>query len=91
MLQFFEFLYILSKQLIFLSVFTTIIIISGLTINIRSTALKKDVFRSVLIAYFKELICQNRQWVHRLKLNVLPFDSSVIRFNLEHHPIDINI
>ena len=45
--HFFEFLLILNKILIFLSVFTTIFIISGLTINIRSTVLKKGVFRSV--------------------------------------------
>ena len=24
------------------------------------------------------------------KLSVLPFDSTVIRFDLEHHPLDIN-
>ena len=54
-----------KKKLIFLSVFTTIIIISDLTINIRSTVLKEGVFQSVLIVYYKELTCQNRQWVHR--------------------------
>ena len=32
------------KKLIFLSVFITIIIISDLTINIRSTVMKKDFF-----------------------------------------------
>ena len=45
--QFLEFLKILNKKLIFLSVFITIIIISDLTINIRSTVLKKGVFQSV--------------------------------------------
>ena len=44
MRQFFEFLQILNKKLIFLSMFITIIILWGLTINIRSTALKKGVF-----------------------------------------------
>ena len=44
MRQFFEFLYILNKKLIFLSVFIAIIIISDLTINIRSTFLKKVCF-----------------------------------------------
>ena len=43
----FEFLSILNKKIIFLSVFITIIILLGLTINIRSTVLKKGVFRSV--------------------------------------------
>ena len=47
--QFFEFLKILNKKLIiFLSVFI-IIIILDLTINIRSTAMKKGIFRSVQI------------------------------------------
>ena len=44
MRQFFEFLLILNKKLIFLSVFITIIIISDLTINIRSTVLKRVFF-----------------------------------------------
>ena len=44
MCQFFEFLKILNKKLIFLSVFIKIIIILDLTINIRSTAMKKGVF-----------------------------------------------
>ena len=52
---------ILNKKLIFLSTFITIIIIADITINIRSTVLEKGVFRSVLIVYFKELTCQNRQ------------------------------
>ena len=48
--QFFEFLKILNKNLIFfLSVFIIIIIILDLTINIRSTAMKKSIFRSVQI------------------------------------------
>ena len=48
--QFFEFLKILNKKLIiFLSVFIIIIIILDLTINIRSTAMKKGIFRSVQI------------------------------------------
>ena len=47
MRQIFEFLYFLNKKLIFLSVFIIIIIISCLTINIRSTVLKKDVFFEV--------------------------------------------
>ena len=48
--QFFEFLKILNKKLIiFLSVFIMIIIILNLTINIRSTAMKKGIFRSVQI------------------------------------------
>ena len=48
MRHFFEFLYILNTKLIFLSVFITIIIILGLTtINIRSSVLKRGVFRSV--------------------------------------------
>ena len=46
MRQFFKFLLILNKKLIFLSVFITIIIILGLTIKIRSAVLKKGVFRS---------------------------------------------
>ena len=47
--QFLEFLKILNKKLIiFLSVFI-IIIILDLTINIRSTAMKKGIFRSVQI------------------------------------------
>ena len=25
------------------------------------------------------------------KMNALPFDSTVIRFHLEHHPLDINL
>ena len=49
MRQFFEFLKILNKKLIFLSVFIKIIILKDLTINIRSTAMKKGVFRSVQI------------------------------------------
>ena len=49
MRQVFEFLKILNKKLIFLSVFIKIIIILDLTINIRSTAMKKGVFRSVQI------------------------------------------
>ena len=48
-LQFFEFLKILNKKLIILSVFIIIIIILDLTINIRSTAMKKGIFRSVQI------------------------------------------
>ena len=44
MRQFFEFLSILNKKLIFLSVFITIILISDLTINIRSTVLKRVFF-----------------------------------------------
>ena len=48
--QFFEFLKILNKKLIiFLSVFIKIIIILDLTINFRSTAMKKGIFRSVQI------------------------------------------
>ena len=48
--QFFEFLKILNKKLIiFLSVFIIIIIILDFTINIRSTAMKKVIFRSVQI------------------------------------------
>ena len=48
--QFFEFLKILNKKLIiFLSMFIIIIIILDLTINIRSTAMKKGIFRSVQI------------------------------------------
>ena len=53
MRQFFEILYILNTKLIFLSVFITIIIISDLTTNIRSTVLKRGVFRSLQIVYFK--------------------------------------
>ena len=45
--QYFEIFYILDKINIFLSVFITKIIISDLTINIRSTVLKNGVFRSV--------------------------------------------
>ena len=63
--QYFEFLSILNKKNIFLSVFITLIIKSDLTINIRSTVLKKGVFQSMLIVYFKELTSKNRQWVHR--------------------------
>ena len=49
-LQFFEFLKILNKKLIiFLSVFIIIIIILDLTINIRSSAMRKGIFRSVQI------------------------------------------
>ena len=44
--HFFEFFQIL---IIFLSVFIIIIIILDLTINIRSTAMKKGIFRSVQI------------------------------------------
>ena len=62
---FFEFLENLNKKLIFLSVYITLIIISDLTISIRSTVLKKSVFRRVQIVYFKDLALQNRQWVHR--------------------------
>ena len=48
--QFFEFLKILNKNyFFFLSVFIIIIIILDLTINIRSTAMKKGIFRSVHI------------------------------------------
>ena len=47
MRQIFEFLEMLNKKLIFLSVFVTIIIISDLTINIRYTALINGVSRSV--------------------------------------------
>ena len=48
--QFFEFLKILNKKTnYFLSVFIIIIIILDLTINIRSTAMKKGIFRSVQI------------------------------------------
>ena len=47
MRQFFEFMYMINKKLIFFSVFVAIIIISDLTINIRSTVLKKGVFRRV--------------------------------------------
>ena len=48
--QFFEFMNILNKKLIiFLSVFIIMIIILDLTIKFRSTALKKDIFRSVQI------------------------------------------
>ena len=48
--QFFEFMKSLNKQLIiFLSVFIIIIIIFDLTINIRSTAIEKSIFRSVQI------------------------------------------
>ena len=48
--QFFEFLKILNKKIIiFLSVFIIIIIILDLTINIRYTAMKKSIFRSVQI------------------------------------------
>ena len=48
--KFFEFLKILNKKInIFLSVFIIIIIILDLTINIRSTAMKKGIFRSVQI------------------------------------------
>ena len=49
MRQFFEFMKILNKKLIFLSVFIKIIIILDLNINIRSTGVKKGVFRSVQI------------------------------------------
>ena len=49
MRHFFEFLKILNKKLIFLSVFIKIVIIKDITINIRSTAMKKGVFRSVQI------------------------------------------
>ena len=42
--HFFEFLNILNQKLIFLSVFITIIIMLDLTINIRSTVLKKRCF-----------------------------------------------
>ena len=49
-LQFFELLKMLNKKLIiFLSVFIIIIIILDLAINIRSTAMKKGIFRSVQI------------------------------------------
>ena len=44
MRQFFKLLKILNKKLIFLSVFTTLIIISDLTISIRSTVLKRVFF-----------------------------------------------
>ena len=47
MRHFFEFLLVLNKKIIFLSVFIIKIIILDLTINIRSTAMKKGVFRSV--------------------------------------------
>ena len=47
--QLFEFLKILKKTNYFLSVFIIIIIILDLTINIRSTAMKKGIFRSVQI------------------------------------------
>ena len=79
-----------NKKLIFLTVYITIIIISDLTINIRTTVLKKGVLRSVLIVNFKELTCGNRQRVHRSLMPCL-FDSTVIRVNLEHLPLDINL
>ena len=48
--QFFELLKMLNKKLIiFLSVFIIIIITLDLTIKIRSTAMKKGIFRSVQI------------------------------------------
>ena len=78
-----------KKNLILLLVFITIIIILALTINIRSTVPLKGVFRSVSIVYLRELTCQNRQCVHK-KLNALPFDSTVICFDLEFHTLDIN-
>ena len=46
-----EILKILNKTLVFLSVFITLIIISDLTISIRSTVLKKGVCRKVYISY----------------------------------------
>ena len=90
MRHFFEFLNILNKTLIFLSVFITIIIISDLTINIRSTVLKKGVFRSVEIVYFKESTCQTG--IGFIEVGCFAFlDSTVIRFDLEHHPLDVNL
>ena len=53
----FEFLYILNKTYFLVSVHQNNMI-SDLTINIRSTVLKKGVFRSVQTVYFKELTCQ---------------------------------
>ena len=32
-----------------------------------------------------------KQAMDSQKLNKLPFDSAVIRFDLEHHPFDINL
>ena len=32
-----------------------------------------------------------KQAIGSLKLNSLLFDSTVIRFDLEHHPLDINL
>ena len=47
MRQFFEFLKILNKKLILLSVFITFIIVFDLTISIRSTVMKKGVLQRV--------------------------------------------
>ena len=33
---------------------------------------------------------KHRRWVFK-KLKALPFDSTTIRFDLEHHPLDINL
>ena len=47
MCQFFEFLKVLNKKLIFLSVSITLIIVLDLTISIGPTELEKGVFRRV--------------------------------------------
>ena len=65
MCLFFEFLKSFNKQLIFLSVFITLIKILDLTISIISFVLKKGVFRRVKVVYFKQLTWQNRHRVHR--------------------------
>ena len=53
MRQFFEFFKFLNKKLIFLSVFITLIIISDLTISIRSTVLKKVLFEECKLFILK--------------------------------------
>ena len=50
--QFFGFLLILNKKLIFLPVFITIVIISDLTIKIRSTVLRKGGFSKCVNSLF---------------------------------------
>ena len=90
MRHFFEILQNLNKKLIFLSVYITIIIISDLTINIRSTVLKRGVFRSVHIFYFTK-IDMPKQAMDSQKLNTLPFLTVLLFVYLEHHPLDINL
>ena len=68
--------------------FITKTIILGLSINIRSTVLKKRVFFKVCNLFIlKNLHAKTGNGF----IEVECFDSTVIRFNLEHHQLDINL